>query len=186
MWPHQSSLREILRCVCYEKMEGSRASCAASRGAFGFLCSPRLANFQERGAPALSARCCFPNRPSTAPMAGPRMLPVTVLRLRGEGAPPGSHLFWGRRDQMCWVTARFPEMTSAPGGPAPLMRARHRQRPPVRTADVPAPASKPRMPLITCGKLSPTISFAYASLFQTPRKEFIFSAAACLEWIKRL
>lgn len=186
MWPHQSSLREILRCVCYEKMEGSRASCAASIGAFGFLCSPRLANFQECGAPALDPCHCFPNWPSTTPMAGPRMLQVTMLRLQGEGAPRGSHLFWGRRDQMCWVTARFPEMTLAPGGPTPLVRARSRQHPPARIADVPAPASKPRMPLITCGKLSATISFAYASLCQTPRKEFIFGAAACLEWIKRL
>lgn len=63
MWPHQSGLREILRCVCYEKMEGSWATCAASRGAFGFLCSPQLANFQERRAPALDACCRFPNRP---------------------------------------------------------------------------------------------------------------------------
>lgn len=125
MWPHQSSLREILRCVCYEKMEGSRASCVASRGAFGFLCSPRLANFQERGALALDACHHFPNQPSTAPTSGPQ------LRVPGRGSP-SSHLFWGRRAQMCRVTARFPEMTrprrprspgagSVPGRPADVL-----------------------------------------------------------------
>lgn len=163
MWPHQSSLREILRCVCYEKMEGSWASCAASRGAFGFLRSPRLANFQERGALALDACHHFPKQPCGAPTPG-------QLRQRHPELP----LFWGRRAQMCWVTARFPEMT---GTPAPLPR-----RP-----DVPASASQPRMPLITRGKkLSPTISSAHASLCQTPRKELIFSAAVCIERIERL
>lgn len=123
MWPHQSSLREILRCVCYEKMEGSRASCAASRGASAFLRSPRPANFQERGAPALDACHHFPNQPSTAPTSGPRP------RLPGRGSP-SSHLFWGRRAQMCWVTARFPEVTRAQ--PAPLPWRGQRPRAPSR------------------------------------------------------
>lgn len=53
MWPHQSGLREILRCVCYEKMEGSRVNfCCLKRS----LQVAPLANFQERrGAVALDA-----------------------------------------------------------------------------------------------------------------------------------
>lgn len=161
MWPHQSGLREILRCVCYEKMEGSRASCAASRGAFGFLCSQTSRN---AGLWRLT--------PATTSQTSPPPLPR-----QGHGSEPpaetptGSHRFWGRRAQMCWVTA-LPRNEAAPL--------------PRRPADVPAPASRPRMPSITCGKLSPTISFAYASLCQTPRKELILSAAVCLEQIKRL
>lgn len=87
MWPHQSSLREILRCVCYEKMEGSWVSCAASRGDFGFLCSLWLANFQERGALALDTCRCFPNQPSIAPTAAPR-LPLGHRAPAPTGLPP--------------------------------------------------------------------------------------------------
>lgn len=116
MWPHQSSLREILRCVCYEKMEGSRASCAASRGASGFLCSPRLANFQERGALALDACHHFPNRPSTAPTSGPQ------LRVPGRGSPRLPPILGKARPDVLSHGA-VPRNDAGPGGPAPLARA---------------------------------------------------------------
>lgn len=104
MWPHQSGLREILRCVCYEKMEGSRASCAASRGAFGFLCSQTSRN---AGLWRLT--------PATTSQTSPPPLPR-----QGHGSespaetPTGSHRFWGRRPDVLSHGA-----SQKRGGPAP-------------------------------------------------------------------
>lgn len=155
MWPHQSSLREILRCVCYEKMEGSRASCAASRGAFGFLCSPRarkLPGTRGSGARRLPPlpKAALLRSHGRARLPGHPAAPTSC----GEGAPRSAE------------SRRFPEVTRA--------------RPARGARTIPAPASP------GCPQLSATLSLACENLCQTPRKELIFSAAVCLERIKRL
>lgn len=92
MWPHQSGLREILRCVCYEKMEESRASCAASRGAFGFLCSPparKLPGTRDSGARRLPPLPKPALRGSHGRAADAARHPAPAVGPRGpSGLPP--------------------------------------------------------------------------------------------------
>lgn len=126
MWPHQSGLREILRCVCYEKMEERRASCAAARGAFGFLCS-RLT--PARKLPG--TRGCGARQPLLLPTAALRRCHGTAT-MRGGAAmlrprrshPTGLPPLLGKAAPDVLSHGAVPRNDA---GSAPLARARRRQ-----------------------------------------------------------